>query len=51
MMKKQKPPEKPQAEMSEQEKLDEWRRKRAQSGTITRPGGKVMGKQKREAKD
>lgn len=50
-MKRPKPPDKPKASMSEQERVDEWRRKRAQQGAIARPGGKVMGKVKREAKD
>lgn len=50
-MKKPKPPDKPTSEMTEQERIDDWRRKRAQKGSINRPGGKVMGKVKREAKD
>ena len=48
-MKKPKP-EKPPAEMSQQERIDDWRRKRA-AKPLTRPNGKMMGKQKREAKE
>jgi hypothetical protein len=48
-MKKPKP-EKPQSEMSEQERIDEWRRKRA-AKPLLRPSGKMMGKQKREVKE
>lgn len=50
-MKKQKPPDKPKSEMSTAERIEEWRRKRLAQGAITRPGGKVMGKQRREAKE
>lgn len=47
-MKKSKPPEKPPAEMSESERMEAWRQKRK---PLTRPNGKLTGKQKREAKD
>lgn len=50
MTRKAKPEVKPREQMTEAEKLDDWRRKRA-AKPLTRPNGKMMGKQKREAKD
>lgn len=50
-MKKQKPPEKPQSEMTTEEKIEAWRQKRLAKGSLARPGGKLTGKQKREAKE
>jgi hypothetical protein len=47
-MKKAKPQEKPQSEMSTAEKIEAWRQKRK---PLTRPNGKMTGKQKREAKE
>lgn len=49
-MKKSTPQVKHRDQMTEAENLDDWRRKRA-AKPLTRPNGKMMGKQKRESKD
>jgi hypothetical protein len=49
-MKKAKENQKPQSEMTEQERIDDWRRKRA-AKPLLRPGGKMMGKQRSQPKE
>ena len=50
MAKQKQSTEKPREQMTEQERIDDWRARRA-AKPLLRPGGKMMGKQKREAKD